>query len=65
MLRAAKDPSIVRWYQEDQVLNVVPSDPLKINAVYEISLDVTGELAWTRLIGSLWSTRIAASLTGA
>ena len=29
-LYAAKDPSIVRWYQEDQVLNVVRSDPLKI-----------------------------------
>ncbi len=26
---AAKDPSIMRWYQEDQVLNVVCSDPLK------------------------------------
>ncbi len=44
-LRAAKDPSIVRWYREDQLLNVVRSDPPKINAVYEISLDVTGELA--------------------
>ena len=45
LLRAANDPSIMRWYQEDQVLNVVRSDPLKINAVFEISLDVTGELA--------------------
>jgi hypothetical protein len=44
-LYAAKDPSIVRWYQEDQVINVVRSDPLSINAVSEISLKVQGELA--------------------
>jgi hypothetical protein len=43
-LYAAKDPSIVRWYQEDQVINVVRSDPLKVNRVSEISLNVTGEL---------------------
>jgi hypothetical protein len=44
-LYAAKDPSIVLWYQEDQVINVVRSDPLSINAVSEISLKVQGELA--------------------
>jgi hypothetical protein len=43
-LYAAKDPSIVRWYQEDQVINVVRSDPLKVNRVSEISLNVKGEL---------------------
>jgi hypothetical protein len=43
-LIAAKDPSIVRWYQEDQVMNVVRSDPLGINRVTEIRLEVTGEL---------------------
>jgi hypothetical protein len=43
-LYAAADPSIVRWYQEDQVMNVVRSDPLQINRVSEISLKVTGEL---------------------
>jgi hypothetical protein len=43
-LYAAKDPSIVRWYQEDQVMNVVRSDPLKVNRVSEISLKVKGEL---------------------
>ena len=44
-LYAAKDPSIVRWYQEDQAINIVRSDPLKINAVSEISLKVQGELS--------------------
>jgi hypothetical protein len=43
-LHAAKDPSIVRWYQEDQVMDVVRSDPLKVNRVSEIELDVKGEL---------------------
>src|SRR5262245_61199069 len=43
-LYSASDPSIVRWYQEDQVFNIVRSDPLKINRVSEISLDVKGEL---------------------
>jgi hypothetical protein len=43
-LYSAKDRSIVRWYQEDQVINVVRSDPLKINRVSEISLKVEGEL---------------------
>jgi hypothetical protein len=44
-LYAAKDPSVVRWYQEDQVINVVRSDPLNVNGVSEISLKVQGELA--------------------
>jgi hypothetical protein len=44
-LYAAKDPSVVRWYQEDQVINVVRSDPLSVNMVSEISLKVQGELA--------------------
>jgi hypothetical protein len=43
-LRAARNPSIVRWYQEDQVMNVVRSDPLNVDRVSEISLDVKGEL---------------------
>jgi hypothetical protein len=43
-LYAAQDPSIVRWYQVDEVINVVRSDPLKVNRVSEISLTVTGEL---------------------
>jgi len=43
-LYAAKDPSIVRWYKEDQVINIVRSDALKIDAVSEISLKVRGEL---------------------
>jgi hypothetical protein len=44
-LRAARDPQIVRWYQEDQVMNVVRSDPMGVDRVSEISIDVTGELA--------------------
>jgi hypothetical protein len=43
-LIAAQDPTIVRWYQEDQVMNVVRSDPLGVNRVTDINLDVTGEL---------------------
>jgi hypothetical protein len=43
-LYAAKDPTIVRWYEEDQVSNVARSDPMKINRVSEISLTVKGEL---------------------
>jgi hypothetical protein len=43
-LYAARNPAIVRWYQEDQVLNIVRSDPLKIDRVSEISLNVKGEL---------------------
>jgi hypothetical protein len=43
-LRAARNPHIERWYQEDQVMNVVRSEPLRVNRVSELSLDVTGEL---------------------
>jgi len=43
-LRAASDPQIVRWYQEDQVINVVRSDHLGVDRVSELGLDVTGEL---------------------
>jgi hypothetical protein len=43
-LYSANDPSIVRWYQEDQVLDVVRSVPLNVNRVSEITLDVRGEL---------------------
>jgi hypothetical protein len=43
-LRAASKPEIVRWYQEDQVMNVVRSDPLGVDRVSEIRLDVEGEL---------------------
>jgi hypothetical protein len=43
-LRAARNPEIIRWYQEDQVMNVVRSDPLNINRVSEITLEVKGEL---------------------
>jgi hypothetical protein len=45
VLRAATDPGIVRWYQEDQVVNIVRSDPLNINGVTELSLTAQGELA--------------------
>jgi hypothetical protein len=44
LLRAASDPSVVRWYQEDQVMNVVRSDPLNVNRVSELSVNVKGEL---------------------
>jgi hypothetical protein len=43
-LIAAKDPNIVRWYQEDQVLNIVLSEPMQINQVSEITLRTGGEL---------------------
>jgi hypothetical protein len=43
-LRAARNPRIVRWYQEDQVMNVVRSDPLNVNRVTDISLEAKGEL---------------------
>ena len=43
-LYAAADPSIVRWYQEDQVLNIVRSNPLKLDRVSELNLTVKGEL---------------------
>jgi hypothetical protein len=41
---AAQDPTIVRWYQEDQVLDIVRSDPMNVNAVTEIDLEAKGEL---------------------
>src|SRR5262249_36977417 len=44
-LRAAKDTNILRVYQEDQVVNVVRSEPLGIDRVSEIKFDVKGELA--------------------
>jgi hypothetical protein len=43
-LYAAEDPSVLRSYQEDQVLNVVRSEPLKVDRVSEVSLKVKGEL---------------------
>jgi hypothetical protein len=43
-LRAAKDPRIIRWYQEDQVMNVVRSDPLNISRVSDLTFEVKGEL---------------------
>jgi hypothetical protein len=45
VLHAASDPSIERWYQEDQVMDVIRSDPLNINRVSRIELDVKGEQA--------------------
>jgi len=45
LLQAANDPDVVRWYQEDQVLNVVRSDPLNIDQVTELTFGVAGELA--------------------
>jgi hypothetical protein len=43
-LRAASDPRVVRWYQEDQVMNVVRSDPLNVDRVSELSVNVKREL---------------------
>jgi hypothetical protein len=43
-LRAAADPRVVRWYQEDQVRNVVRSDPLNVSRLSELSVNVKGEL---------------------
>ena len=43
-LVAAREPSIERWYQEDQVIDVVRSDPMGLDRVSEISLRVTGDL---------------------
>lgn len=44
LLLAAKDTNVMRWYQEDQVLDIARSDPLKINAVSSIDIKVRGEL---------------------
>jgi hypothetical protein len=43
-LHAAADVRIERWYREDQVLDVVRSEPLGIDRVSELSLRVRGEL---------------------
>src|SRR5262249_11126114 len=43
-LYAAQDSIIVRWYQEDQVVNIVLSDPMNVNGVTEINLKANGEL---------------------
>jgi hypothetical protein len=43
-LYAARDPSIVRAYQEDQVINIVRSGPMNVDTVTEITLRVKGEL---------------------
>jgi hypothetical protein len=42
---AASDPNIVRWYQEDQVFDVVRSEELKVDRTSQVSLVVEGELA--------------------
>jgi hypothetical protein len=44
-LYAAKNVNIVRWYQEDQVIDIARSDPMNINVVSEITLTAKGELA--------------------
>jgi len=44
-LVAANDPAIVRWYQEDQVFDVVRSEGLKVDQTSQVSLVVQGELA--------------------
>jgi len=44
-LYSAQDPRIERWYKEDQVIDVVRSDPRGINRVSEISIKAAGELA--------------------
>jgi hypothetical protein len=44
-LVAANDPNVVRWYQEDQVFDVVRSDELKVDRASEVTLVVQGELA--------------------
>ena len=44
-LYAAQDSTIVRWYQEDQVVNIVLSVPMNVNGVTEINLKAKGELA--------------------
>lgn len=41
---AAKDPSIMRVYQEDQAIDIVKSVPTKVDRVSEIILNVRGEL---------------------
>jgi hypothetical protein len=43
-LYAARDTSIVRVYQEDQVINIVRSGPMNVDTVTEITLRGKGEL---------------------
>lgn len=43
-LYAARDPNIVRWYREDQVIDIARSTSLGIDRVSEVSLVVRGEL---------------------
>jgi len=43
-LYAARDPSILRAYQEDQVINIVRSGSMNVDTVTEITLRVKGEL---------------------
>jgi len=43
-LVAAKNPNIVRWYQEDQVLDIVFSEPMQLNQVSEAALRAGSEL---------------------
>ncbi|MEV6103372.1 hypothetical protein AB0M28_01495 [Streptomyces sp. NPDC051940] len=45
LLRAAADPALARWYQEDQVMDVVRADPLGLDRVAEVTVEGTGELA--------------------
>ena len=44
-LYSAQDPRIERWYKEDQVIDVVRSDPQGIDRVSDISITAAGELA--------------------
>ena len=44
-LYAAADSRIERWYQEDQVVDIARSDPMNVNAVTEIDVKTSGELA--------------------
>jgi hypothetical protein len=43
-LYAASDPTIERWYQEDQVIDIARSDPMDVNAVTHLELTAKGEL---------------------
>jgi hypothetical protein len=43
-LYAATDLNVVRWCQEDQVMDVVRSDRLGVNRVSEVNLEMGGEL---------------------
>src|SRR5262245_1720908 len=43
-LYSSQDPTIVRWYQEDQVVDIVRSGPMNIDGVTEMNLEAKGEL---------------------